>query len=112
MFLYMLLFILFKPIPEIQMKMESKKQENRKQIELPGNKPAFESSIIFRILVFELIPPLEPGFIDEPSSNKSHIRKSDACSTNNSTVSPVRSIIAHTSSKLRSTNDIPFHSST
>lgn len=84
---------------------------------LPGTRPGVGgSSIDFR----EIFPPAEPPGPPPPpplpggapSSNKSHIRKSEACSTSSSTVSPVRSIIAQTSSKLRSTNDIPFHSST
>lgn len=41
------------------------------------------------------------------SSRKSHIRRSVACSTNISTVSPVRSMIAHTSSKDRSISETP-----
>lgn len=44
------------------------------------------------------------------SSNKSHIRKSEACSTRSSAMSAVRSIIEQTSSKLLSTSDTPHHS--
>lgn len=41
------------------------------------------------------------------SSKKSHILKSVACSTNISTVSPVRSIIEQTSSNVRSIKETP-----
>lgn len=41
------------------------------------------------------------------SSNKSHILKSVACSTNSSTVSPVLSMMAQTSSKERSISETP-----
>lgn len=41
------------------------------------------------------------------SSKKSHIRRSVACSTKISTESPVRSIIAQTSSNVRSIRETP-----
>lgn len=83
---------------------------NSEEGQLPGARPIVGSSAILRAPA--PAPAEAPGFDGDASSSKSHMRKSVACSINRSTASPVRSMMAHTSSKLRSTNETPFHSST
>lgn len=81
---------------------------------LPATSPPQSLFFLCGTGIIGPLPELPPGFGPPPpdplSSNKSHILKSGACSTTSSAISPVRSIMAQTSSKLRSTRDTPHHS--